>query len=113
MDKFDKIVTLIEHGYTKEEIEKILPADDEPEAAAAPEPEAPAEETAAPEPEAPAAAPAELPEALTGFMAEVKASIAELTKAVQAGNVNRITTDTKTAEDMNDVLASFINPSRK
>lgn len=94
MDKFDKVVMLIEHGFTKEEIDKILP-EDEPAAETDPEP---------------AAAPAM--DALAGFMRELKSSVDELKKAVQAGNVNKITTSSQTVEDMNDILATFINPPR-
>lgn len=113
MDKFDKIVMLIEHGFTKEEIEKILP--DEPAATAEPEPAAaPAEPETEPaaEPE-PAAAPAAVPEAMTTFMQEIKTGLQDLTKAVQAGNVNKITAETQTAEDMNALLANYINPPRE
>lgn len=116
MDKFDKVVMLIEHGFTKEEIDKILP-EDEPAAETDPEPAA---APAAPKDPEPAPAPATEPEpaaapavdALAGFMQELKSSVDELKKAVQAGNVNKITTSSQTVEDMNDILATFINPPR-
>lgn len=126
MDKtFDNVVKLIEAGFTKSEIDAMLmPIQAEPEPA---EPSEKPEPTPEPEPvkEDPEQAdPAlesvvdafvskVLPETLAPYLDEVRASLGELTKAVQAKNINTMSTPTQTAEDMNDFLAAYINPPKQ
>lgn len=113
MNQVDKILTLLEKGYTKAEIDTMLatsaPADPAP--AADPEPQ-PVEPAAEPEPEPSApAAPETLPGELSGFMTELKQSLSELTAAVQANNIRTASIDTRNvAEAQDKILASFINP---
>lgn len=122
MDKtFDNVVKLIEAGFTKSEIDAMLmPIQAEPEGASEPVEPAAGSATPAPatepvkddpKPEKPVEAPA-VPEVLSTFMDEVRASLTELTKAVQAKNINTMSTPTQSAEDMNDFLAAYINPPK-
>lgn len=113
MTKIDKIITLVEQGYTKAEIDAMLTPDDvaEVEEQAAPETpaavEAPAavEETAA-EPDRVDA----LESSMKDFMEEVNKSMRDLTAAVQSSNRLFNSVDTTEAEEMDKVLAQFINP---
>ncbi len=111
MDIIEKTVSLIEHGYSKEEIAEILgTAQAEPEAAdPAPEPEpAPADPTPEPEPvPEPDSAPAD---DVKNMLGTLQKSISELTAAVQSNNIRTMSTDTSTVDDMNKILASYINP---
>lgn len=111
MDKVDKILTLIEKGYTKAEIDAMLmtPAEPEPEAAPEPLPEPEPEPAAEPE-----AAPAQetVQEQFTSFMEEMRSSMAALTAAVQSRNIQSNEVDTTRPEDLNDFLAAYINPPR-
>lgn len=114
MNEVDKILTLLEKGYTKAEIDAMIltpedPAEGEP-AGADPEP-TPAE----PEPQNdPEPSPSEtLPVGeLSGFMQELRQSIAELTAAVQSSNMQHNTMDTTIAEEQEKLLAAYINPPR-
>lgn len=117
MDKtFNNVVKLIEAGFTKSEIDAMLmPVQTDPEPAEprekpepTPEPEPVKDD---PKPEEPVEAPA-VPEVLSTFMDEVRASLTELTKAVQAKNISTMSTPTRSAEDMNDFLAAYINPPK-
>lgn len=115
MDKFEKIVMLVEHGFTKEEIDRMFPAEPDAEPSAPAEPEPAAEPAAPAEPAAePAepAAPDAVPEAMTDFMADIKKGLQELTAAVQANNIKTMSTNSNTAEDMNKLLAEYINPPK-
>lgn len=110
MTEVDKILTLLEKGYTKAEIDAMLaPADPAPAADPEPQPVEPATEPE-PEPAAPAASET-LPGELSGFMTELKQSISELTAAVQANNIRTSSVNTSSlAEEQDKILASFINP---
>ena len=112
MDIIEKTVSLIEHGYSKEEIAEILgTAQAEPEAAdPAPEPE-PAPADPAPEPE-PATEPEPAPadDGVKNMLGTLQKSISDLTAAVQSNNIRTMSTNTNTVDDMNKILASYINP---
>lgn len=118
MNNVDKILTLLEKGYTKQEIDAMIltpkdPAEGEP-AAADPAP-TPAEPEPVNDPE-PAAEPSPsetLPIGeLTGFMQELRQSIADLTAAVQSSNIKNNSIDTTLAEEQEKLLAAYINPPR-
>ena len=121
MNDFDKIVLLAEKGYSKEEIETMMqtaalqdngapdPAPVDP-APADPAPADPAPADPAPADPAPAGENQALPDELTGFMAELKNAMTDLTAAIQANNIRTMSTQTQTVEDMNATLATYINP---
>lgn len=121
MNDFDKIVLLAEKGYSKEEIETMMqtaalqdngapdPAPVDP-APADPAPADPAPADPAPADPAPAGEKQALPDELTGFMAELKNAMTDLTAAIQANNIRTMSTQTQTVEDMNATLATYINP---
>lgn len=121
MNDFDKIVLLAEKGYSKEEIETMMqtaalqdngapdPAPVDP-APADPAPADPAPADPAPADRAPAGEGQALPSELTGFMAELKNAMTDLTAAIQANNIRTMSTQTQTVEDMNATLATYINP---
>ena len=100
MNEVDKILTLLEKGYTKAEIDAMIMTP------AAPEEPAPVDD---PEPEKAPEPPAE---ELTSFMSEIRQSMADLTAAVQAKNIQTNSVDTTRPEDLNDMLAAYINPPR-
>ncbi|MBO7682200.1 MAG: hypothetical protein J6T17_05545 [Clostridia bacterium] len=131
MNDFDKIVLLAEKGYSKKEIETMMqtaalqdngapdpapvdpaPADPAPAdpAPADPAPADPAPADPAPTDPAPAGGKQALPDELTGFMAELKNAMTDLTAAIQANNIRTMSTPTQTVEDMNATLATYINP---
>ena len=119
MNEVDKILTLLEKGYTKAEIDAMIMTPAAPEEPAPAEDPAPAEEPAPAEPEPeeeiPSAddpVPKTLPEELTTFMSEVRKTMADLTAAVQSRNIQTNSINTTRPEDLNDVLASYINPPR-
>ena len=119
MNEVDKILTLLEKGYTKAEIDAMImtpAAPEEPAPAEDPEPaEDPATAEPEPEKEIPSAddpVPKTLPEELSTFMSEVRKTMADLTAAVQSRNIQTNSIDTTRPEDLNDVLASYINPPR-
>ena len=120
MNEVDKILTLLEKGYTKAEIDAMImtpAAPEEPAPADDPEPEKAPEPPAEPAPEKdiPSAddpIPKTLPEELTSFMSEIRQSMADLTAAVQAKNIQTNSVDTPRPEDLNDMLAAYINPPR-
>lgn len=117
MTQFDKVVSLIEKGYTKAEIDAMLMTPAEPAEPAAPAPD-PVEPPAAPEPEP--AEPAEnepqgpavpvIPEGLQSFMDTTTKALQDLTAAVQASNIRTSSVDTTNVEDLNKILAGYINP---
>ena len=126
MNDFDKIVLLAEKGYSKKEIDTMMqtaalqengapdpapvdpaPADPAP---ADPAPADPAPADPAPADPAPAGEQQALPDELTGFMAELKNAMTDLTAAIQANNIRTMSTQTPTVEDMNATLATYINP---
>ncbi len=121
MNDFDKIVLLAEKGYSKEEIETMMqtaalqdngapdPAPVDP-APADPAPADPAPADPASADPAPAGEGQALPSELTGFMAELKNAMTDLTAAIQANNIRTMSTQTQTVEDMNATLATYINP---
>lgn len=117
MNNVDKILTLLEKGYTKQEIDAMIltpdPAEGEP-AAADPEPTpAEPEPTNDPEPAAEPSPSETLPIGeLSGFMQELRQSIADLTAAVQSSNIKSNTIDTTLAEEQEKLLAAYINPPR-
>lgn len=118
MNIVDKIITLLEKGYTKAEIDAMIltpedPAEGEP-AGADPEP-TPADPEPKNDPEpAPEPSPSEtLPVGeLSGFMQELRQSIADLTAAVQSSNMQHNEIDTTLAEEQEKLLAAYINPPR-
>lgn len=120
MNEVDKILTLLEKGYTKAEIDAMImtpAAPEEPAPVDDPEPEPAAEPPADPEPEkdlptADDPVPKTLPEELTSFMSDMRKTMADLTAAVQSRNIQTNSIDTTRPEDLNDVLASYINPPR-
>lgn len=119
MNEIDKIVTLLEKGYTKAEIDAMFNASTETvEPAPLNDPEnaeaviVPASEPSEVIPTADDPVPKTLPEQLTTFMDEMRSSIADLTSAIQARNIQTNSIDTTKAEDMNDLLAAYINPPR-
>ena len=120
MNEVDKILTLLEKGYTKAEIDAMImtpAAPEEPAPVDDPEPEKAPEPPAEPAPEKdiPSAddpVPKTLPEELTSFMSEIRQSMANLTAAVQAKNIQTNSIDTTRPEDLNDMLAAYINPPR-
>lgn len=106
--KSEDVLRLLDAGFTKAEIDAMLT----PEPTADSDP-APAE----PEPAEPAADPEpvetgnnELQETLSGFMADLQKSINDLTKAVQAKNIQTNTVATSTVDEMNKILETYINP---
>ena len=109
MNKIDKILTLIEKGYSKQEIDAMLAAEPAPAA----EPEPPEEDpvpAADPEPPEENNGNNDNMQALTGFMEDLKKSITDLTAAVQAKNIQTNSVSTTQADDLNAILASYINP---
>ena len=118
MNNVDKILTLLEKGYTKQEIDAMIltpdPAEGEPAAAdPAPTPAEPEPIEKDPEPAAEPSPTETLPvEQLTGFMQELRQSIADLTAAVQSSNIQNNTIDTTLAEEQEKLLAAYINPPR-
>ena len=114
MDKVDKILTLIEKGYTKAEIDAMImsPTEPEPEPAAEPEPAPEPEKDPAPVVTADDPVPETMPEKLTTFMEEMRSGMADLKAAVQAHNIQTNEVDTTRPEDLNDFLAAYINPPR-
>ena len=118
MNTVDKILTLLEKGYTKQEIDAMIltpddPAEGEPAAAdPAPTPAVP-EPVNDPEPAAEPSPSETLPVGeLSGFMQELRQSIADLTAAVQSSNIKNASIDTTLAEEQEKILATFINPPR-
>lgn len=117
MNNVDKILTLLEKGYTKQEIDAMIltpdPAEDEPAPAdPAPTPAEP-EPTNDPEPAGEPSPSETLPIGeLSGFMQELRQSIADLTAAVQSSNIKNNSIDTTLAEEQEKLLAAYINPPR-
>lgn len=118
MSNIERIHDLVKAGYTKAEIDAMIltpddPAEGEP-AAADPAP-TPAEPEPVNDPE-PAAEPSPsetLPAGeLSGFMQELRQSIADLTAAVQSSNIKNNSIDTTLAEEQEKLLAAYINPPR-
>lgn len=118
MSNIERIHDLVKAGYTKAEIDAMIltpedPAESEP-AAADPAP-TPAEPEPVNDPE-PAAEPSPsetLPVGeLSGFMQELRQSIADLTAAVQSSNIRDASIDTTSVEEQEKILATFINPPR-
>ena len=108
MNEVDKILTLLEKGYTKAEIDAMImtpAAPEEPAPADDPEPEK------APEPPAEPAPEKDIPSA-DDPVPEIRQSMADLTAAVQAKNIQTNSIDTMRPEDLNDMLAAYINPPR-
>lgn len=103
----DNIILLLEKGFTKTEIEemeareaavKVPEIEPEPEPVADPEPQEPETEKTEPEPEN------------NEQLDEIKKAIKELTKTIQASNIRTASMETTEVDDVNKMLASFINP---
>lgn len=115
MQEVDKILTLLEKGYTKAEIDSMLMTPIDPGEPSPEEEPKQATENTEPVEELPTAddpVPKTLPEQLTTFMDEMRSSIADLTAAVQSRNIQTNSVDTTRPEDMNELLAAYINPPR-
>lgn len=104
MNMIDKILTLANAGYNRDEISQMLgAAEPQPEPAPAPDPE--------PQPEpAPAPQPAPQPAAPAGMDA-LNARLDKLIQRMEQDSINRSNQPPKETTD--DILASIIRPKRK
>lgn len=105
--KLDDIITLINAGYTKEEIQALeQPADPEPTQTEPVQPEDPPAK-------APAADPGQsVQTAQTPPQDPILEAINKLTSAVMAKNLNTTTAETLTAQTTQDILAKVIAPPK-
>lgn len=115
--KPEDILTLLQAGYTKAEIDAMsapspagLPAPD-PEPAPAPVPDPEPAPAPTPDPE-PAPAPAPAPD-YGAMIAQLTAQVSGLTKAVQIANLKGTNLPPEKTETAEDILAKLINPTYK
>lgn len=108
MNMIDKILTLANAGYNRDEISQLLavqdPEPEQPEQAPAPEPKN------QPEPEPAPAQPAPQPAAPAGMDA-LNARLDKLIARMEQDSINRSNQPPKETTD--DILASIIRPKRK
>ena len=113
--KPEDILTLLQAGYTKAEIDAMtapspagLPAPD-PEPVPAPAPAPDPEPSPAPDPEP---SPAPVPD-YGSMIAQLTAQVSGLTKAVQIANLKGTNLPPEKTETAEDILAKLINPTYK
>ena len=114
--KPEDILTLLQAGYTKADIDAMsapapAPAQDpEPEPAPAADPEKPATPAA---PAAPAAPTPPIVPDYGALIAQLTAQVSGLTKAVQIANLHGANQPPEHTDSAEDILAKLINPTYK
>jgi len=120
--KLDEIITLLNAGYTKDEIQALEMPENKPSAAPAEDPQDPPAAPAAPDQEEPAA-PAAPPAApvlsgtdnaeVTKYIAQLTAQVSSLTKQIQNSNLLNAQQPAQQKNSAEDILANLINPTYK
>lgn len=119
--KLEEIITLINAGYTKDEIQALEMPKNKPSAAPAGDPQETPAAPAAPDQEEPAApaAPAApvLPSTdnadVTKYIAQLTAQVSSLTKQIQNSNLLNAQQPAQQQNTAEDILATLINPTYK
>lgn len=114
--KLDEIITLVNAGYTKDEIQALEMPENKPSPAPAADPsEDPQDPPAAP-PADPPAAPV-LPSTdnadVTKYIAQLTAQVSSLTKQIQNSNLLAAQQPAQQKNSAEDILANLINPTYK
>ena len=117
--KLEEIITLLNAGYTKDEIQAMEMPENKPSPATAGDPQDPPAAPAAPDPEPPAAPPAApvLPSTdnadVTKYIAQLTAQVSSLTKQIQNSNLLSAQQPAQQQNTAEDILANLINPTYK
>lgn len=112
--KLEEIITLINAGYTKDEIQALEMPENKPSPAPAGDPAAdPQEAPAAPDPEPPAAPvlPSTDNADVTKYIAQLTAQVSSLTKQIQNSNLLNAQQPAQQKNSAEDILANLINPT--
>ena len=120
--KLDEIITLLNAGYTKDEIQALEMPENKPSAEEPEDPKDPPAAPADPDPEEPAA-PAAPPAApvlngtdnaeVTKYIAQLTAQVSSLTKQIQNSNLLNAQQPAQQKNSAEDILANLINPTYK
>lgn len=116
--KLEEIITLLNAGYTKDEIQALEMPENKP---AAEDPKDPQEAPAAPDQEEPAAPAAPAAPVLNGtdnaevtkYIAQLTAQVSSLTKQIQNSNLLNAQQPAQHQNSAEDILANLINPTYK
>lgn len=118
--KLEEIITLLNAGYTKDEIQALEMPENKPSPAPAGDPATdPQDPPAAPDPEPPADPPAApvLPSTdnadVTKYIAQLTAQVSSLTKQIQNSNLLSAQQPAQQKNSAEDILATLINPTFK
>lgn len=120
--KLEEIITLLNAGYTKDEIQALEMPENKPSTAPAgdpsEDPQAPPEAPAAPDPAEPAAPAAPVLNGtdnaeVTKYIAQLTAQVSSLTKQIQNSNLLNAQQPAQQKNSAEDILANLINPTFK
>lgn len=120
--KLDEIITLLNAGYTKDEIQALEMPENKPSSAQAEDHQDPPAAPADPDPEEPAApvAPPAAPVLpstdnadVTKYIAQLTAQVSNLTKQIQNSNLLNAQQPAQQQNTAEDILANLINPTYK